>query len=114
MMNVGSLDYCTQSHCSGWAASDGRPARVQVFINDRFVSHVQCGLDRPDLVAHGLPRLAGFSFAFPRPLRMADWVDVRFETGGGLAQSPSTQHRERLRPLLEGSTRRSGGWSWGR
>ena len=102
MMNVGSLDYCTQSHCSGWAASDGRPARVQVFINDRFVSHVQCGLDRPDLVAHGLPRLAGFSFAFPRPLRMADWVDVRFETGAGLAQSPSTQHRERLRPLLEG------------
>ncbi len=97
-----TLDLCTQSHCAGWAVRNGVPAQLDLRLNGEHVALIDCDVDRPDLVSHGLPRTAGFSFVFPQPLKMSDAVDVRFVDGGSLRNSPSVQHRARLGALLAG------------
>ncbi len=104
-MRQGSLDYTSQSHCEGWAVMGGEPAILSAFVNGKHVGDFGCGRDRPDLVEHNLPRGAGFFFAFPRPLRIEDELDVRFKDAGSLPNSPSVQHRERLERLLVGIDR---------
>jgi SAM-dependent methyltransferase len=112
-MHQGSLDYTSQSHCEGWAVVDGAPAVLSVFVNDVHVADVSCSRDRPDLIAHGLPSGAGFFYAFPRPLRIEDQLDVRFRDAGSLPNSPSVQHRERLERLLIGIDRGARGLELG-
>lgn len=98
----GSLDYCAQSHCAGWAADGDEPVQVVVYVSGQLVGRAVCDVDRPDLEAHGLRRAAGFNFVFPRALRLQDEVDVLLASGARLANSPSIQHRERLERLLVG------------
>lgn len=101
-MQTGYLDACTQFHCAGWAVDGDPPAVLELFINDQKITDIGCDGDRPDLVPHGLPPMAGFSFVFRPPLHVSDVVDLRFQSGSSLLNSPSIGHRPRLELLLEG------------
>ena len=101
-MLSGYIDICMQSHCAGWAVEDGLPASLSIFVNDMKAGDVSCDVDRPDLANHGLPRASGFSFAFSKPLRAGDVVDVRTRTGASIQNSPTSQHSERLERLVHG------------
>ncbi len=99
---AGYLDLCVQSHCAGWAVEDRKATVLSLFINDVDVARIECTVARPDLAAHGLPALCGFSHSFDRPLHATDVVDVRFSDGTSLGASPSAAHKERLEMMLEG------------
>ena len=96
----GYVDIALQSHVQGWAVNGVEPTEVIVLINDAHLATVKPTIPRPDLVAHGLPEVSGFTFNFPKPLTMDDTVSVLFPDGTHLEGSPCIGHKERLRRLL--------------
>lgn len=85
----GYLDLCTESYVAGWAVTQGKPAELDIFVNDQHIRRIRCEVERPDLLLHGIPADAGFLFVFPRPLALTDSVSVCFPNGAHLNNSPS-------------------------
>ena len=82
----GHLDTVNDRICSGWACYSkhpGRPAKVQVFVNDRLVHIVAADRPRPDVKERGShpTGLCGFRFEWPAGTapRKGDRVEARVE-----------------------------------
>jgi hypothetical protein len=57
---AGHIDLCTTSLVTGWAATVGQPAELDVF--DEGVARIRCGVRRSDLAENGLSTDAGRKF----------------------------------------------------
>ena len=84
--SLGHLDTVNERICSGWAfylKQPARPARVQVFVNDRLVHTVDAHRPRPDVKESGShpTGLCGFRFEWPKgnAPRVGDRVEARVE-----------------------------------
>jgi hypothetical protein len=84
--SLGHLDTVNERLCSGWAfypKQPARPAKVQVFVNDRLVHTVDAHRPRPDVKESGShpTGLCGFRFEWPagNAPRAGDRVEARVE-----------------------------------
>jgi SAM-dependent methyltransferase len=102
MTTVGCIDKCQQVHLAGWAVEDGKPATIEVLVNDCVVGRASASICRPDVAvsASDLPELCGFEFCLPRAVGASDTVAARFATSKlPLTNSPAEQHLQRVRQL---------------
>ena len=86
--SLGHLDSCTSSRVVGWGLEGGKPAVLDVLINDQLVGQAQCDRSRPDLETCGFPPGCGFAFLLPRDASTSDEISVRFHNGGHIDRSP--------------------------
>lgn len=84
--SLGHLDTADEQICGGWAfyaKQPARPAKVQVFVNDRLVHTVAADRPRPDVKESGNhpTGLCGFRFEWPPGTapRAGDRVEARVE-----------------------------------
>lgn len=84
--SLGHLDTVNEQICGGWAfypKQPARPAKVQVFVNDRLVHTVAARQPRPDVKESGShpTGLCGFRFEWPagNAPRAGDRVEARVE-----------------------------------
>ena len=87
-LHEGNIDSCRVSKVSGWAAFGGRPAELDIFVNDQRVVRIRCDGERPDLAAAGAPSNAGFAFRFLPPVAPSDIISVRYVDGVHVNGSP--------------------------
>ena len=89
---IGRVEFCTELRLMGWAEIGGKPAELDVFIDDIRVARIRCDRLRPDLELAGHRIDAGFCFAFSQRITSANEVMIRFPDGTPLENSP-------IRPL---------------
>jgi SAM-dependent methyltransferase len=77
----GYIDYLDIKRVSGWVIDRSRPAdvvRVRIMLGDRLLGVVPADLERPELLAAGIPRgNCMFLFRFALPIPIADLPLVR-------------------------------------
>lgn len=79
----GLLDHCSIGRVEGWALLGGKPANLEIFVNDKLVGRTISKRAHADLVNRG----GRFHLVFSHLLRPTDVVSVRFADGNELGNA---------------------------